>query len=369
MLRLINISILVLLMGTSFAQQEYWRSALMCYQEDSLECASKEIDLAIVDAQEKELAYTWHLRAFIYRAIYKKTDKEDPKSSARATAIAAFQRSLELDQTGDLKANNVKGIEALGISFYNDAIRYLNNYDVEDAIDSYEKHVITMRLADKSYFNKEREMAIKRKAAVIHMDMYNDDKKKNKESFDRAIEYFNDVLELDSNDFNANLNTGVLYHNLAVDLLMETDPELTLDKVMELQQRHVDNMQQSLRYMKTAHGLNPNHPGVIRALAGAYFSLHDQENFEYYNKRLQELEGSGNGDVTPPGNSGEVIVTLVPGVATSQVEEEFKNYGVKLVKEVTDQEGAYLFKYDTSAISNAEIIKLMTASAKVSAAK
>lgn len=292
MLRLVYIAILVMLVSTSFGQRKYWQNALACYQEDSLECAQREIDLAITDAEEKELPYTWHLRAFIYRAIYKKVDKENPKSTARPIAIEAFQKSIELDKVEEFKKNNSKGIEALAISFYNDGIRYLNKYEVEEAINSLEKHNITMRMVKPDYFNKEREIAIKRKSAVIHMDRYNDDKNGSSGSFDRAIEYFNDVLELDSNDFNANLNSGVLYHNKAVDLLMETKPELTILEVMELQEKHVDNMQRSLVYMTKAYTINPNHPGVIRALAGAYFSLHDEEKFEFYNQKLLKLEGS-----------------------------------------------------------------------------
>ena len=50
------------------------------------------------------------------------------------------------------------------------------------------------------------------------MDRYNDNKEENEIYFKKATEMFNEVLEIDSNDFLANLNSGVLYHNLAVDL-------------------------------------------------------------------------------------------------------------------------------------------------------
>ena len=292
MLRLFYISVFVITTSSSWAQFTHWQKALACYQEDSLICAQNEIDSAVADKFEQENPYTWHLRAFIYRALYKTVDEKRPNSTARATAIEAFKKSIELDTTDEFKSNNTKGIKALAISFYNDGIRYLNNYQPEEGINALEKHNVTMRLVEPNYFNQEREMAIKRKAAVIHMDRYNDDKKGNGKSFDQAIEYFNEVLEIDSNDFNANLNSGVLYHNMAVDILMETKPELTLLEVMELQEKHVDNMQQSLAYMTKAYNINPNHPGVVRALAGAYFSLHEEEKFEFYNQKLLKLEGS-----------------------------------------------------------------------------
>jgi len=264
----------------------------MCYQEDSLDCAAMSIDLAILDSNESEISYTWHIRGFIYMAIFKKTSVKQERSSSRSKAIEAFAKSLDLDEVGEFKDNNTKAIEALGVSFYNDGIRHLNRFNAEAAIGSLEKHNITMRLVDPGYFNKERETAIKRKSAIIYMDRYNDNREENIQYFDMSIEIWNEVLEIDSNDFIANLNSGVLYHNLAVDLLLETKPELTILEVMQLQESHVNNMQRSLKYMTKAYSIKPNHPGVIRALAGAYYSLHETEKYEFYNQKLLKLEGS-----------------------------------------------------------------------------
>jgi len=264
----------------------------MCYQEDSLDCAAKSIDLAILDSNENEAPYTWHIRGFIYKAIFKKTRTDSERSAARSQAIEAFAKSLEMDSIGEFKDNNTKAIESLGVSFYNDGIRHLSRFNVEAANQSLEKHNITMRLVDPSYFNEEREKAIKLKSAIIYMARYNDNRDENQQYFGKSTEIFNEVLEMDSNNFIANLNSGVLYHNLAVDLLLETKPELTILEVMQLQERHVNNMQRSLKYMTKAYSIKPNHPGVIRALAGAYYSLHETEKYEFYNQKLLKLEGS-----------------------------------------------------------------------------
>jgi len=264
----------------------------MCYQEDSLDCAAMSIDLAILDSNENKAAYTWHIRGFIYKAIFKKTSAKRERSPARSKAIEAFAKSLDLDEAGEFKDNNMKAIEMLGVSFYNDGIRHLNRFNVEAANQSLEKHNITMRLVDPSYFNEEREKAIKLKSAIIYMARYNDNRDENQQYFDKSVEIFNEVLEMDSNNFIANLNSGVLYHNLAVDLLLETKPELTILEVMQLQERHVNNMQRSLKYMTKAYSINANHPGVIRALAGAYYSLHETDKYEFYNQKLLKLEGS-----------------------------------------------------------------------------
>ena len=286
------ISLILMATTTCFAQRTNWQQALMCYQEDSLDCAAKSIDLAILDSNENEAPYTWHIRGFIYKAIFKKTRTDSERSAARSQAIEAFAKSLEMDSIGEFKDNNTKAIESLGVSFYNDGIRHLSRFNVEAANQSLEKHNTTMRLVDPSYFNEEREKAIKLKSAIIYMARYNDNRDENQQYFGKSTEIFNEVLEMDSNNFIANLNSGVLYHNLAVDLLLETKPELTILEVMQLQERHVNNMQRSLKYMTKAYSIKPNHPGVIRALAGAYYSLHETEKYEFYNQKLLKLEGS-----------------------------------------------------------------------------
>ena len=292
MKRGLYISIILLLATTGFAQRTNWQKALSCYQQDSLVCAAEYIDASIEDSSESKDAYAWHIRGFVYKSIFDNSKNPDKRSSARAIAIESFDKSLELDTIGDLSRNNKQGIKTLGVSFYNDGVRKLNRFNVQGALQDLDKHNITMRLVEPGYYNKEREFAIKKTSGIIYMDRYNDNKEENEIYFKKATEMFNEVLEIDSNDFLANLNSGVLYHNLAVDLLVKTKPELSILEVMELQEKHVNNMQRSLAYMTKAYTLKPNHPGVIRALAGAYYALHETEKYEFYNQKLLKLEGS-----------------------------------------------------------------------------
>lgn len=277
--------------STATAQRANWKEALECYQEDSLTCAAEKIDLAIQDTNEAKSSYTWHLRAFIYRDIFKKSTSQTDRELARKKSVEAFTTSLSLDKTGELKTNNIKGLEFIATRLYNDGVSHLKKFEVDQGLECLEQHNSTLRLIDVNYFIEDREKSIKRAAAMILTDRYNDDNEGNRDAFEKALECFNDVLELDSNDFNSNLNVGVMYHNKAIKLLTDTRLDLSLMEVMKLQQDHVFYMQKSLTYMTKAYQSNENHPGIIRALAGAYYSLHDDEKHEYYNQKLIKLEG------------------------------------------------------------------------------
>lgn len=298
MKQFLHIAFLLVVASNVAAQRTHWEQAVLCYQEDSLICASEKIDLAIKDSNEVKDPYTWHVRAFIYREIAKRSSDESEKNLAREKSVEAFTKSLALDELDEqkLKANNIKGLEAIATGLYNEGVTWLQRFEVEKGIEFLEKHNKTLRIIDDNYFIVEREVSIKRAAAAILTDRYNDDNEGNSDAFDKAIEYYNDILEVDSNDFKTNLNIGVLYHNKGINLLTGTRLDLTLPEIMQLQKDHVFYMQKSLKYMTKAYQTNENHPGVIRALAGAYYSLHDDEKHEFYNQKLIKLEGTEGND-------------------------------------------------------------------------
>ena len=288
MKQFLHIAFLLVVASNVTAQRTHWEQAVLCYQEDSLICASEKIDLAIKDSNEVKDPYTWHVRAFIYREISKRSSDENEKNLARDKSVEAFTKSLSLDKLDEqkLKTNNIKGLEAIATGLYNEGVTWLQRFEVEKGIEFLEKHNKTLRIIDDNYFIVEREVSIKRAAAAILTDRYNDDNEGNSDAFDKAIEYYNDILAVDSNDFKTNLNIGVLYHNKGINLLTGTRLDLTLPEIMQLQKDHVFYMQKSLQYMTKAYQTNENHPGVIQALAGAYYSLHDDEKHEFYNQKL-----------------------------------------------------------------------------------
>lgn len=292
--QIIYIAFFLIAASTITAQQTNWEQAVLCYQKDSLICASEKIDLAIKDSNEVKDPYTWHVRAFIYREIYKTSSNEQEKNLAREKSVEAFSMSLSLDKEDEqkLKTNNIKGLESIATGLYNEGVNCLQIFEVEKGMEFFEKHNKTLKLIDENYVIQEREISIKKAAAAILTDRYNDDNEGNSDAFNKAIEYYNDILKIDSNDFKTNLNIGVLYHNKGINLLTGTRLDLTLPEIMKLQKNHVFYMQKSLQYMTKAYQTDKNHPGVIRALAGAYYSLHDDEKHEFYNQKLIKLEGT-----------------------------------------------------------------------------
>lgn len=292
MQRAIYILMLVLSFSSlSFGQQKNWQRAQECYQEDSLDCAREAIDLAIADQEEAQMAYTWYLRGYIYKGIFQKKEKTNRQSTNRAIAIEAYAKSIELDSTNEFSGNSKQAIKSLAATYYNHSVESLNNFLVEESLELLKKYNSTMNIIQPGFYSVERELPIYKRIGTIFMDKYQDDKTVNKEYFGKAIETFNYVLKLDSTDFKSNLNAGVLYHNEGVELLMSINGDMDFPEVIDIEERHIGNMERALHYMKTAYNLKPDHPGVIRALAGIYYTLHDEEKFALFNEKLLKLEG------------------------------------------------------------------------------
>lgn len=290
MQRVIYILIFVLSFSSaSFAQLKDWQKAQQCYQDDSLVCAQTHIDAAITNDAEKELAYTWHLRGYIYKAIYKKN--RTVSSKYREVAIEAYKTSLALDSIGEFNANNTSAIRSMAATYYNDCVGQLNNFNVEEADRLLSLHNETMNIVEPGYYSLERELPIYRRAGTVYMDKYQDDKKANIAYFDKAVETFDKVLNLDSTDFKSNLNAGVLYHNRGVEMLMEINGDIDFMEMIEREEQALDYMTRALSYMRKAYQLSPDHPGVIRGLAGIYYILHNEEKFAFFNEKLLKLEG------------------------------------------------------------------------------
>lgn len=283
----------------SMAQSINRQKALQAYQNDSLAQAVEYIESAIADEIEGVHPYTWHVRGFIYKGVFQKTDDENPDSKARAEAIMSFNKSMELDTIEEFKDNNKSAIRYFASTYYNDGVKSFDIPDVEKALGFLEKHNLTMRMVQPNYYSKDRELQMYKQAGLVYMKIFEKDKIENDAYFQKAIDKYETAITLDSNDFNSLLNCGVLYHNRGVDVLLNASGELSLEDILALDELHINLMEKSKNFMRRAYNINPNHPGVIRALAGIYYSIHNQEQYEFFNKKLLTLEEKSKGQQNP----------------------------------------------------------------------
>lgn len=293
MLKGLKILLLLLCLGMaseSFAQVQLWQKAQIRFQEDSLLQAKELIDQSVESSREQNEPFPWYLRGHVYLKLLK-TDQAPDVDAYRKAVVESFKQSIKLDSLQEFKSRSQSGIKSIAIMYYNQCVTELGKMKTDNAEPLLEKYNETMRVLNPTFYSPKNELPIYQRLGVIYMERYEFDTEANQNYFDKALHAFEKVLEIDSNDFSSNLNSGVLYHNKGVALLMKINGDLSFAEVMDIEEQHINNMERAKAFMEKAYSLRKNHAGVIRGLAGIYYTLHNEEKFAYFNEKLLKLEG------------------------------------------------------------------------------
>ncbi len=283
--------VFVLASLSGFAQPRITLDALAKCNSGQLDLAQSLIDSAITLEAGKADSLTWTYRGYIYKAIYKAREKSDKNSPARITAIVSYQKSISISNSGLSFQQSMQGITYLSKTYYNDAVRSLNARDAEQALKSYAEFKEVKKYIDPMHdFGAEDINFYNVLASSVYSTIYDKDRTKNEAYLDKAIEAYQEVLQRDSNNYNANYNSGVLYYNQGVNKIKNLDPEAPIPIIVGTQDECVVLFKKALPYMLKAYELNPKRREVLIGLSGIYFSLNEVDRSKYYNKLLEELD-------------------------------------------------------------------------------
>ena len=119
-------------------------------------------------------------------------------------------------------------------------------------------------------------------------------RKTNKDFFQKTIDAYTKVLQLDPDNWGANYNLGMLYYNFGVskiyyDLPVDTD----LVSLEQIQEDSRQLFRKAEPFEVKANQLNPKRKEPVKALMGIYFSLSEMVKYELYKKMLEEMEKQG----------------------------------------------------------------------------
>lgn len=289
MIRAIYIAILLLLPALASGQLTYTFKAYKAYQEDDLPTAKAYIDSAIADEIEKEEAQTWYIRGFIYKEIYKITDKQSRDSEAREEAIRSFKKSIELDADSEFRKQNHQGIKYLASSYYNDGVMTLNLKEYEESPDFYKRYkkLILFLEPDKDF--KEQDVQYYNALGSMLSENYEKDKQRYTHLFEESLKYLQKTLIIDPDNLVANNVIGVLYYNKGVDLILSLDPFAPLEDLNRTQDKCVKIFKTAKPFLEKAHQMDPTNCEIITGLEGISFNLNDRDEVNFWHDKLVEL--------------------------------------------------------------------------------
>lgn len=289
--RVTYISILIfLILGHVGHAQPLTQSAYEAYQAKDYSKAQELIDQSVAADPGASDAQSWLVRAFVYKELEGYTE---PDTTIRNEIMKSHLKSIDLDPEKNFYNQNMKGIESTILRYYNQAVHSLTQLSQpEKAEQLYKLHKkLHLKYFEKDFTKTDVEF-YRALGAFYNTKADRDSENPLAISGDRekALEAFKEVLTYDSLDYNANYNIGTIYYNHGVDLIMNIDPESSIEEMRDKQDRGVELFLKAEPYIMLAHKMTPERIEPVEALWGIYYGLSDYEKSDFYKKLLEKLK-------------------------------------------------------------------------------
>jgi hypothetical protein len=287
----LSFAILLIISVMVQAQQSKVSAAYKFLENNELDSAKACINSAIITPPTDVDGQAWYLRGFIYKSIYNKAEKGNRQSPSRLEALQSFKKSLSIDTSRENIQENVKNIKYLATTLYNDAGASLDSIDYKIAIYNFEMFKEYYLLVDPNPANfRQRDIDFTLAIASLYTKIFESDRKGKVEFLKLAKEAYNKILEFDPNNITANYNMGILYYNQAVNLINQSDYDLDIVALNDIQDNSITLFKESLPFMEKAYELDPRRRETLLGLSGIYFSLNEFEKSNMYKQKLEEIE-------------------------------------------------------------------------------
>ena len=80
-----------------------------------------------------------------------------------------------------------------------------------------------------------------------------------------------------------------MFYNQAVQLINQSDYDIDIVALNDIQDNSVKLFRESLPFMEKAYKLDPKRRETLLGLSGIYFSLNEKEKSDLYKQKLQEI--------------------------------------------------------------------------------
>ena len=239
---------------------------------------------------QKDNPYYWYLSGFIHFDIFKYVDNRSPISKARTVAIESFKKSLSLDKKEQYIDNNTTVLDYLSNSYYNDAVLYVDTIHYKESEVYFNMYKSLKRFIHPDYNFDKKDIDFNNAMASVYRMKYSNKKDHRKEYLDKALACYKNTLAIDSLNYSANYNSGIIYHNLGVDLILEElADDAELEKVIMMEELAIEYFSTSLPFLKRAYKVKPNDKSIIQGIVAVYYSLNEMENYVKYANILKKL--------------------------------------------------------------------------------
>lgn len=287
MMRVLIAFLLSMLTTVSWAQPDPLAEVLRKYQSGDLAGAREAVDHAVRSELHAENPEAWLLRGFIYKDLFKGMAAGPQADEIRQQALESLYTCMAYDHPGTYKDNATQAYDFLVRSCFNDAAKALNAQDTERAQKQFTNYKNAVLRLDPKASTTEKEVEFGNALGTVHTKQFNAFRT-DTVLFDRAVDAFMRVLELEPGNYGANYNLATLYYNRGVYNIQAISADVDIPTMAMIQMVSKEFFMKALPYMLKAHEMNPTRRETLLGLEGIYYSLQDQENADKF-RQLFEL--------------------------------------------------------------------------------
>ena len=278
------------------------QAAKLCQQKNYEEAKSK-IEAAISSDQESTNPYTWYVKGFIYKEMYKEFEASDKRSKNRDTAVDAFVRTIELDKKGEHTSMTKIGLKYLASTYYNDALLKTREFELADqneAQEYFNSFRKLMRMVDVTTNMAPYEVEFQKNLAQRYFTLWQSDIDNSVYS-DKAVGCYREAIRMDSTNCDLYYNLAVVYYNKAVFKYRKIGPETDIFEVITVQMEGVELFKsKALPAMTKARLLCPDRGDIIKGLMYINRALERESDVEYFKSEIERLIEEGKLKEGPP---------------------------------------------------------------------
>jgi hypothetical protein len=289
--KIIAFLLLVLCAGVMNAQLDKLRQAFVCTQAGKLDSAKMLIDAASKNAETMNDAQTWYVKGFIYKELFKKRQPASREIPIAGEAFEACKKAISLDTSAETRQTNLSIIKSLTALVNNTFGETLDTVNYKKSMECIELQKPLVKYLKPKANIDSIEVYYYGIMGSYFQTAYEKNPKKNTKYLKLAEDSYNKVLIKEPNNVSANYNMGIIYYNQAVSLIMnKLDYDFDLATLNDIQDEAVNWFKKSLPFMEKAYQLNPRRRETLIGLSGIYYSLHDNEKSQQFQKLSQDLE-------------------------------------------------------------------------------
>ncbi len=252
-------------------------------QEKDYAMAISEIEQAIKQENEVSEVYTWYIRGFIYKEVYKMQPSKGALDVNRELAVESFLKAKSLNDQ-NANSNNDAALKYLAATYFNDALAIIDDYknlDMELADMLFSKYELLMTELNLTQNLTQSHLEVHQAKGQRYIQFWNANHcDKNSAQF--AIRELSEALLIDPADCTSQYNLAVVYYGIGFD---SSDSMAACWSYDEISQFRI----LALSRLLSAESICDQSVEIKTALLNIYRFQKDSANTMLYERKLNSL--------------------------------------------------------------------------------